>query len=245
MKQKTHSQSLLKTVLFLAIFGFTQAAWSQVTIGSGVPPHDDALLDLKENNAGTATKGLLLPRVALQVANGMSPLSTHVKGMIVYNTTPNGTGANAVTEGFYYNDGTQWVKTSSGGLVENFWQAASGWSLVGQQYWFAGNIANFVVRLKRTGAGTDVWIANSPMTIAVKNPAAQDAYTPGSTVGSVGCFVEFPGATIPTTAESVIDSNGNIYILNVRESVGTFLNKGMIKTDDEVIISGSYFIKKS
>ncbi|MDR2001479.1 MAG: hypothetical protein LBQ74_00445 [Prevotella sp.] len=99
--------------MLLIIAGTHTHVKAQVTIGSGESPHNDALLDLKENSGGTATKGLLLPRVALQSINLAAPLSGHVKGMTVYNT---GTSLPSVepkyylSPGFYYNDGTQWVR---------------------------------------------------------------------------------------------------------------------------------------
>jgi len=84
---------------------------AQVTIGSGEPPHTDALLELKENNMGTSSKGLLLPRVSLTSTTSFDPLSTHVEGMTVYNQAT----ANDVTPGYYYNDGTQWLRLATGG----------------------------------------------------------------------------------------------------------------------------------
>lgn len=79
---------------------------AQVTIGSGVEPNANALLDLKEQTDGTSQKGFLLPRVTLTASDDASPMSGHIKGMVVYNTAT----ANDVVPGFYYNDGTQWVK---------------------------------------------------------------------------------------------------------------------------------------
>ena len=60
---------------------------------------------------------------------------------------------------------------------------------------------------------------------------------------NVNCLVNFPARNISTTAECEIDFDGNIYIQNVRESVGTFMNMGTIATNDIIVVSGSYFIK--
>ncbi|MBD8389369.1 hypothetical protein [Dysgonomonas sp. BGC7] len=79
---------------------------AQVTIGSNKPPHNDALLDLKENSGNTSSKGLLLPRVSLSSTVSPSPLSAHTAGMTVYNIA---TLAD-VSPGYYYNDGAKWVK---------------------------------------------------------------------------------------------------------------------------------------
>lgn len=63
----------------------------------------------------SSTKGLLLPRLGLTATNNFAPLLAHVAGMTVYNTATVGTGLTAVTPGYYYNDGTQWVRVATGG----------------------------------------------------------------------------------------------------------------------------------
>ncbi len=92
-------------LFFLSIF-FCNA---QVGIGN-TNPSSDALLDIGTNSS---TAGLRLPRVALTTTNSASPLSAHVSGMLIYNTATAGTGNNAVTPGFYYNDGTNWVRLAN------------------------------------------------------------------------------------------------------------------------------------
>lgn len=72
----------------------------------------DAVLDLNSTN-GSATKGLLLPNVALSDLNTAAPLADHVAGMHVYNTATSGSGANAVTPGEYYNNGSKWIRIAS------------------------------------------------------------------------------------------------------------------------------------
>lgn len=63
----------------------------------------------------SSTKGLLLPRLGLTATNNVSPLAAHVAGMTVYNTATAGTGLTAVTPGYYYNDGSKWVRVATGG----------------------------------------------------------------------------------------------------------------------------------
>lgn len=108
-------KTFLKVLFLLIIAGTHTHMTAQVTIGSGEPPHDDALLDLKENNNGTATKGFLLPRVALMDASLPAPMINHVAGMTVYNTAVSPTDGSVavgdyVSPGFYYNDGSRWQK---------------------------------------------------------------------------------------------------------------------------------------
>jgi len=97
---------------FILILGASSLS-AQVTIGSNNPPNDNALLDLQEKTDGSSTKGLLMPRVALEAANLAKPLAAHVAGMIVYNTEESPstvTMDNYVSPGFYYNNGSRWEK---------------------------------------------------------------------------------------------------------------------------------------
>lgn len=71
--------------------------------------NENAVLDLN-NTTGSASKGLLLPNIALTSTSSPSPLSGHVKGMHIYNTT----NTAQVPAGEYYNDGTQWIRVSNG-----------------------------------------------------------------------------------------------------------------------------------
>ncbi|MDH6354176.1 hypothetical protein M2132_000498 [Dysgonomonas sp. PH5-45] len=104
-KQQTKLWLLLCLTFVLSCASTLKA---QVTIGSDDAPNTNAILDLKQT--GTTTKGLLLPRVTLTSTTSASPMTAHVAGMTVYNLEPKGTGATQVYAGFYYNDGTKWVR---------------------------------------------------------------------------------------------------------------------------------------
>ncbi|MFT4071237.1 MAG: hypothetical protein QM654_04870 [Dysgonamonadaceae bacterium] len=92
----------------LCLLGVTNIH-AQVTIGSNYKPNSNALLDLRENADSTSSKGLLLPRMALTSTISSAPMTVYEKGMVVYNTAT----VNDVTPGFYYSNGTKWVKISS------------------------------------------------------------------------------------------------------------------------------------
>lgn len=94
-------------ILLCCLLFLSENAFSQVTIGSNVEPHKDAILDLKQD--GITKGGLLLPRVALVESTSSQPLSIHTEGMTVYNTAKTGD----VTPGFYYNNGSKWLKLYS------------------------------------------------------------------------------------------------------------------------------------
>ena len=96
-----------KLCLFMALvlisIGYSQAQIKvQETVANAVItlPDANAILELESNN-----KGLLFSRVPLVGLTNPSPLSAHVLGMMVFNTT----NSNQLTPGIYYNDGSKWI----------------------------------------------------------------------------------------------------------------------------------------
>ena len=115
--------------LFL-LFSFNTLA--QVGIGN-TNPNNDALLEI--GDATTTTKGLLLPRVNLVNTSNFAPMTAHVQGMVVYNKNT----AGDVTPGYYYNDGSQWVRIAASSVPSNDWTTTgntgtTGGTGVGQNY---------------------------------------------------------------------------------------------------------------
>ncbi|WP_413513122.1 hypothetical protein [Myroides odoratus] len=89
--------NLIKKIILLFSFFVFSLAQAQVTIGGPIPPNAGALLDLKENNNPgiNSTKGLLMPRVALEDERQLAPVATNNvtagvkaehKGLMLYNT---------------------------------------------------------------------------------------------------------------------------------------------------------------
>lgn len=104
-----HLLIAVKAIILSALLSLIISTKAQVTIGSGIPPDENALLDLKEDDNGNSTKGLLLPRIQLSDIDSPSPLSEHKEGMFVYNIEGNG----VVERGIYYNTGERWEKVNS------------------------------------------------------------------------------------------------------------------------------------
>ncbi|GHT16545.1 hypothetical protein FACS189426_24360 [Bacteroidia bacterium] len=109
----------MKRILNVAIFimAFAATTQGQVTIGSGNKPNENALLDLNGGlGNNTSDKGLLLPRVALTDASLPAPMTSHVAGMVIYNTNTVAVPdpMDNVSAGFYYNTGTRWEKLQIG-----------------------------------------------------------------------------------------------------------------------------------
>ncbi len=92
-----------KKIALLLLFIVTTMN-AQIGVGTKTP-HPDAMLEVTATN-----KGILLPRVALTATIAVAPLSSHVAGMTVYNIATVGD----VTPGYYYNDGSKWVKLATG-----------------------------------------------------------------------------------------------------------------------------------
>lgn len=89
----------------------------------------------------SSNRGLLIPRVALtstlvQAPVGPAPIAT---GVLVYNTSTNGAGATAVSPGFYYWSGTEWISLRSNAGTPNL----DYWSLFGNSGTIPGT--NFLV----------------------------------------------------------------------------------------------------
>jgi len=108
-------------------------------------PDPSAMLEIRANN-----KGLLIPRVSLTQTTSSSPITSPATSLLVYNTAT----INDVTPGYYYWDGTKWVR------------------LVGGNGDITCNTANFVLKSNGTDAtcsqifddGTNVGIGTTTPT---------------------------------------------------------------------------------
>ena len=104
----------MKKILYIILISFIFLRidiFAQVTIGSGIKPDANALLDLKAETDGTSNKGLLLPRMALKALNSPQPITDTnlTNGMVIYNTN-NLIGGNGV----YYWQDNRWNIMSAG-----------------------------------------------------------------------------------------------------------------------------------
>lgn len=95
---------MIRKITLTLIFFVSITIYSQVGIGTAMPNNDSAL------EIHSDTKGVLISRVALTDTKIAAPLANHVAGMIVYNTAAMGSGETAVFAGFYYNNGSEWMR---------------------------------------------------------------------------------------------------------------------------------------
>lgn len=102
-------KKMLQKALPLAMVVLALGANAQVKVGTNPTViNSNAIFEMQSTN-----KGMLLPRVALTSDTSASPLTAHVAGMTVYNTATAGTVPNNVTPGYYYNNGTKWLKLAA------------------------------------------------------------------------------------------------------------------------------------
>lgn len=101
-------KSIITTVIFSVsvITAFSQNVGINTT---GAAPDASAMLDIVSTN-----KGLLIPRVALTATNATGPITAPAASLLVYNTATAGVSPNNVTPGFYYWDGANWVRFTTG-----------------------------------------------------------------------------------------------------------------------------------
>lgn len=98
----------MKKNILLIFTILTSSCFSQnVGINStGTSPANCAALDVD-----VANKGLLIPRVSLTTTLLFAPVTgTPVTSLLVYNTATAGTSPNNVTPGYYYWNGTRWIR---------------------------------------------------------------------------------------------------------------------------------------
>lgn len=104
--------------LLFAIIILTISANAQVGIGTNAP-NSSAMLEVKSTN-----KGFLPPRVTLTGMADVSTVSSPATGLLIYNTATAGSGNTAVTPGYYFWNGSNWVGLAVQ-TVSNTYQLAS------------------------------------------------------------------------------------------------------------------------
>ncbi len=180
---KLKSTSLIPHLNFLLFFLFSTISFSQVGIGT-TNPNSNALLDV---DSSIYTGGILLPRLGLSSTGSFAPLSAHVAGMIVYNTA----SIADVTPGFYYNNGTLWVRIGGGTATDK-------WDLTGNagitpSINFVGTTDNNALRFRtnnydRFEISTGTTIANGGRLRAFTNGSAASPIYSWQSNTSTGMF---------------------------------------------------------
>ena len=90
----------------------------------------------------STTQGFLPPRVALTATNAASPISSPATGLLVYNTQTAGSSPNQVTPGYYFWNGTAWLKLTENGSTRSAAFVGRGEDVI---------LGNLKVRMAATG----------------------------------------------------------------------------------------------
>ena len=93
---------IFTTLLFIGSISLLSA--QNVGIGTATP-NASAKLEITDAN-----RGVLIPRVNLTATNAAGPVTAPATSLLVYNNATAGVTPNNVTPGYYYWDGTKWVR---------------------------------------------------------------------------------------------------------------------------------------
>ena len=201
-----------------------------VGIGTNTP-NASAKLEIADAN-----RGILIPRVALTATNnGTTPIATTgaSTSLLVYNTATAGTAPNDVTPGFYYWNGSSWVRFRTG--------AASEWALTGNAGTtpatnFIGTLdaqdfvsrTNNTERMRITSAGLLGIGTSAPserLDVAGNVQNLQDMFTSVTFPAgfSIGDWVEF-AEIIPASAQA-----GGNYEISISSTRGNWAGAATFK----------------
>lgn len=110
LKTKRTTNNMKTTVLAICLLGSVNFAYNQNNVGIGTTtPDASSALDIEATD-----QGLLVPRIALLATNNNNPVAAPATSLLVYNTATAGVAPNDVTPGYYFWDGTQWVRLLNG-----------------------------------------------------------------------------------------------------------------------------------
>lgn len=116
LQKMTAMRKLFTLLVLTAVMELSYA--QNVGIGTTTP---QAKLDIS-----SSTDGVLLPRVALTSTSNFAPLAlSPTTSTLVYNTATAGSGTTAVTPGFYYWDGSQWIRIADAAASSKDWTIAN------------------------------------------------------------------------------------------------------------------------
>ncbi|MCS3867635.1 hypothetical protein J3D55_000551 [Chryseobacterium ginsenosidimutans] len=197
--------------IFLSVISLAQIGINQ--------PNPSATLDVTAKVATgttTTTEGILIPRVTRERAQNMTgvPTSTMIYINEVITGTQTGTTANVGTPGFYYFNGTAWIKTdnnvyeNNGTLTGNRTVTQGASTLA-----FTGSATN---AFSVDGTSLSIDASNHRVGVGTTAPTAKLEVDSGTAGASGLKFTNMNSST--TTTQNVaalgVDATGNVVIQN-------------------------------
>ncbi len=125
---------ILQLLSFAGVVVFIQFELSAQSVGiasTAITPNASSILEVQ-----SASKGLLIPRVALTATNAAGPIASPATSLMVYNTATASAGATAVAPGYYYWDGTQWLRFINSGRA---WETTGNYGTTPAANWLGTN----------------------------------------------------------------------------------------------------------
>lgn len=222
---------------------FTAAFSQNVAINTtGVVANTSAMLDISSTNSG-----LLIPRVALTATNLAGPVTAPATSLMVYNTATASAGLTAVTPGYYYWDGTQWVRFITGALPGPDWMV-TGNAGTNPAIHFAGttDAVDFVIRTNNTEKMriTSGGFAGIGISVPVQRLDVQggNARINNTFIGDVGHGANWGGFShynqANTTGYAILESVDGAYTLINKQNTGSgYIGFRVANADQAVILN--------
>jgi hypothetical protein len=218
-------------LLVFNCFIFHLSVSGQVGIGT-TSPNASAKLELSATD-----KGFLPPRLALTSTANASPLAAHVEGMMVYNTAAAGSGATAITPGYYLDNGTKWVKL----LSETDIQVTNKKAFGGISSSLTVNIGRLEFRYNGTGGGQWIQVRTtdaSTLTAGNYNTFITENWTSGysTSAGSSCSSITSSFADICGSTSLSINELNVIYIYDKEQSKTYRLTINLVSSSESMFL---------
>ncbi len=159
-------------LLFILIILVSSYTFSQVGIGT-TTPNSSSILDIN-----SSSKGILIPQISLTGTTDNTTITTPANSLLIFNTTQ----VNDVSPGYYYREGTKWVRIINGGSGGNWSLSGNGGTTVGTNFIGTTDLQDFAIYTNNTEA---IRIKdNGNVGIGTTNPGEQLEISNGVTINS-------------------------------------------------------------
>ena len=193
-------KKLIIITLLLAVFTQFNSYAQNVGINQdGSTPDPSAMLDINEDSTG-----ILIPRVALIASNVAAPVTAPAISLMVYNTDTAGIVPNDVTPGYYYWDGTKWLRLNTGD---------------GDSWLLEGNAG--------TTVGTNFLGTTDNQDLAIHSNNIEAIRV--DTTGYVGIATSDPKVTLEVNGAVAMRSSGSVQALTADNQSVTVGNRSYIR----------------